>query len=119
MATQLLTRTKSLFRSVHATKSPLSHAMKATKLVASKPSPRPLLVAYRQAASVNKITLPLLTTSTMVRSYSGREARKAQRQAAQTQVRDREPEPWNSEVVPVHERPVRAILPIPPMIVCR
>lgn len=44
------------------------------------------------------------------RFYSGRENRRAQRQAAQTKVREDEWETKNAEVAPFQQKPVRILL---------
>lgn len=105
MATHLVNRSQSLIRQVNPLKAALKHVAKGTKLAASKPGSRPLTVAYQQSVAVRALTTSLAMPYTTVRHYSGRDARRAQRQAAQVQVKERETETAYGEVVPHQERP--------------
>lgn len=107
MASFLLSTAQGLaHHAPHAKSASVSLGKKALKPSTKVlPNARSLAQLYR---SKHQVTLPVSTSLTSARHYSGRESRRTQRQA-QTQVREREQETYQNEVVPVRDRPVRAM----------
>jgi len=107
MAALLIARTRGISQTLFQAKPSWKPASAVRSAGTTSSSARPLTALYSNPTSVTHITSPFMTIGSHVRLYSGRDARRAQRQATQTQVREREWEPTNSEVVPVNEKPVR------------
>lgn len=83
----------------------LKSLTKAGNLTTNKSSAKPLSSLYSQPISVRALTSMFVMPSASVRNYSGRDARRAQRQASQVQVKERESESSYAEVVPHKEKP--------------